>query len=337
MPIRRNLLGAGPSGQPGTTPARCVRASRHFPGRDPSVRRQRAANATESSHAKTPPAVIPSLAQAWSRSGRRPQTPGPLCADKRIVRPIRAPPKGKVAMSQYPVQSRTRVGAVMLAGALVLAAVCGQAAAEAAGPGPTSRAQTAGLLARSAPALVAAGSAYNNTVLADKPVGFWYDAHGRELVGGRDATRVGAPGMTRLPNGDSAATFDGARRYLEVADDDRWSPATTGVFTIEAWVRPSTLHFTSGNSDACYVHWLGKGVPEQQEWALRMYSDVTPCETPQRPNRTSVYAFNSSGGLGTGAYFQGGLNGVPAMRPGQWVHVVGVINARQRSSTYPNG
>jgi hypothetical protein len=240
-------------------------------------------------------------------------------------------------MSRYPARSRTRVGAVMLAGALVLAPVSGQAAAEAAGPGPTSRAETAGVLARSAPAVVAASSAYNSTVLADRPVGFWYDAHGRELVGGRDATRVGTPGTTRLPNGDSAATFDGTRRYLEVADDDRWSPATTGVFTIEAWVRPSTLHFTSGNFENCYVHWLGKGVPEQHEWTLRMYSDVTPCETPQRPNRTSVYAFNSSGGLGTGAYFQGGLNGVPAMRAGQWVHVVGVINARQRSGTYPNG
>jgi hypothetical protein len=97
-------------------------------------------------------------------------------------------------------------------------------------------------------------------------------------------------------------------------------------------MRPSTLRFPD-----CYVHWHGKGEPDQQEWTLRMYAGNTPCESPQRPNRVSVYAFNRSGGLGTGAYFQGGLNQVPVMRPNDWIHVAGVIDAVDKSATYPNG
>lgn len=182
------------------------------------------------------------------------------------------------------------------------------------------------------PDRAAAVSAYDGAVTADRPVGFWYDAAGHDLVAHRDATRVGAPGSTSLPNGDSAATFDGSRRYLEVADSDLWSPATTGRFTVEAWMRPSTLQFPG-----CYVHWLGKGEPGQQEWTLRMYARSTPCEDPPRPNRVSVYAFNRSGGLGTGAYFQGGLDQVPIMQPNVWIHVVGVIDAVDRSAAYPNG
>jgi Concanavalin A-like lectin/glucanases superfamily len=186
--------------------------------------------------------------------------------------------------------------------------------------------------AASTPDREAATSTYDRAVMADRPVGFWYDAAGRDLVGQRNARRVGAPGVARTPNGDSAATFDGSRRYLEIADSDRWSPATTGRLTVEAWMRPSTLSFPG-----CYVHWLGKGEPGQHEWTLRMYARSTPCESPPRPNRVSVYAFNRSGGLGTGAYFQGGLNQVPTMQPNVWVHVVGVIDAVDKSAAYPNG
>jgi hypothetical protein len=183
-----------------------------------------------------------------------------------------------------------------------------------------------------APARESAASTYDSTVMADRPVGFWYDAAGHDLVGRRHARAVGAPGTTRTPNGDSAATFDGTRRYLEIADSDRWSPATTGKLTVEAWMRPSTLHFPG-----CYVHWLGKGEAGQQEWTLRMYARSTPCESPPRPNRVSFYAFNRSGGLGTGAYFQGGSDQVPVMQPDVWVHVVGVIDAVDKSTAYPHG
>ena len=203
----------------------------------------------------------------------------------------------------------------------VLAAVCVTAMAAAA---PSARA--------AAPDRGSATSAYDSAVMADRPVGFWHDAAGHDLVGQRHAARVGAPGQRSMPNGDSAATFDGSRRYLQIADSDRWSPATTGRLTVEAWMRPSTLRFPE-----CYVHWLGKGEPGQQEWTSRMYAQSTPCEDPQRPNRVSVHALNLSGGLGTGAYFQGGLDQVPAMRADDWVHVVGAINAVDRSAAYPNG
>jgi hypothetical protein len=203
----------------------------------------------------------------------------------------------------------------------VLAAVCVTALAVA----------PAGALAAT-PDRELATSGYDRAVMADRPVGFWYDAAGRDLVGQRHARRIGAPGVTRTPNGDSAATFDGSRRYLEIADSDRWSPATTGRLTVEAWMRPSTLSFPE-----CYVHWLGKGEPGQQEWTLRMYAQSTPCEDSSRRNRVSVYAFNLGGGRGTGAYFQGGLNHVPTMQANVWVHVVGVIDAVDKSAAYPNG
>ena len=243
-------------------------------------------------------------------------------------------------MSINPTRSRRRLcGARLVAVlALVLAPVSGHPSAVAGGPTLTTQAADPQAAVAPTLATVAAPSAYDKAVLTDKPVGFWHNARGTDLVGGRNASRIGRPGTARLPNGDTAARFDGTRRYLEVADHDRWSPATTGVLTIEAWVRPSTLHFTNGEpEDDCYVHWLGKGAKNQHEWTLRMYSDVTPCEKPQRPNRTSVYAFNLSGSKGTGAYFQGGLNKVPVMKAGQWVHVVGVINSKKKGGDYPNG
>ncbi len=242
-------------------------------------------------------------------------------------------------MSWHPGLRGTRLPVVRLVATLVLLLAAASAQAVAVAKDPQSSTGTDSLVSARgvAPPAMAALSAYDRAVLADRPVGFWHDARGTDLVGGRHAARVGRPGTARMPNGDTAARFDGSREYLEVADHNRWSPATTGILTIEAWARPSTLRFTSGQADDCYVHWLGKGVSGQQEWTLRMYSDVTPCETPQRPNRTSVYAFNLDGGLGTGAYFQGGLNGVPVMRPGQWVHVAGVINANNKGGNFPNG
>jgi hypothetical protein len=189
---------------------------------------------------------------------------------------------------------------------------------------------------RAAFTTVHVASGYDEAVLADRPVGYWANAAGTDLVGRRDAVTVGGGGFTSLPNGDTAATYDGTQ-YLEVADHDRWSPSTTGVLTVEAWVRPSTLEFTNGERDDCYVHWLGKGGPGEHEWVARMYSRTTACETPSRPNRVSMYAFNRSGGLGTGAYFQGGLDGVPAMQVGEWILVTGVVNSLAKSPAYPNG
>lgn len=135
------------------------------------------------------------------------------------------------------------------------------------------------------------------------------------------------PSRSRLPNGDPVAVFDGATQYLEVPDANDLSVTSRGELTIEAWIRPDTLQFPSDEGSG-YVHFLGKGAPNQQEYAARMYSKVND---EDRPNRISGYAFNLAGGLGSGSYFQ-----VP-VRVGEWILVDIVINTRNKSATYPTG
>ena len=88
---------------------------------------------------------------------------------------------------------------------------------------------------------------------------------------GFTATTVGAPAITTFPNGDNATQFDGGTQYLEVVSNDRLSVPTTGVLTLEAWMRPDTLQFTSSQGTG-YVYWLGKNTPGQSEYSARMYS-----------------------------------------------------------------
>ncbi|HIX55259.1 MAG TPA: LamG domain-containing protein, partial [Candidatus Sphingobacterium stercoripullorum] len=61
----------------------------------------------------------------------------------------------------------------------------------------------------------------------------------------------------------------------------------------------------------------------------RMYNKDSWRE--DRPQRISGYAFNLSGGLGAGSYFQDHI------KPGTWVHYVLVINTNNTSSAYPTG
>lgn len=174
---------------------------------------------------------------------------------------------------------------------------------------------------------------YDATVLADSPVAYWrmsgavtpseVDASGH----GRTGTYAGGRAVTFLPNGDRATDFDGATGYLQVPDSDALSPATTGAFTLEAWMRPDTLEFPHAESSG-YVHWMGKGVPGQHEYVSRMYSQTN---TENRPNRISGYAFNRDGGLGAGSYFQ------DAVTAGQWIHYALVINPAAVSAEYPHG
>jgi hypothetical protein len=131
--------------------------------------------------------------------------------------------------------------------------------------------------------------------------------------------------------------LDGVSGYVEVTDrvDDFSVKEDTGL-TVSAWMRPDTLTFPDdeggvtpqGNCEF-YVHWLGKGwraLPSnQQEWTFRMYSLVDPlsrnCNGNPRQNRISFYVFSPiGGGTGTGSYFQ------DPVRPGQWIHVVGVLD-----------
>ena len=174
------------------------------------------------------------------------------------------------------------------------------------------------------------GVSYDQVVLADGPVLFHAGALGLDASGNaRTGQLFGGPGSTVLPNGDSAPVFNGVNQYVEVADHDSLSVPTTGVLTIEAWIRPDTLEFPNDQSTG-YVHWMGKGGTGQGEWVARMYS-FTTTDSPPRPNRISGYAYNLAGGLGTGGYFQDPVS------VGEWIHYTFTINTVNTSPMYPTG
>jgi len=189
-------------------------------------------------------------------------------------------------------------------------------------------------------ARAAAHVSYDATVLADGPSAYWTMSHGRgsepnlarrnptqQYGGNLTGDYVGSPSPTALPNGELAAEFDGATQYMQVADNAALSPATAGVLTVEAWMRPDTLTFPHTESSG-YVHWMGKGETGNHEYVSRMYSADN---TNGRANRISGYLFNSTGGLGAGSYFQ------DVVTAGQWIHYVLVINANAKDTAYPDG
>lgn len=174
-------------------------------------------------------------------------------------------------------------------------------------------------------------SSYDNVVLGDTPVLYYpfnedlqvCDYSGNYYSG----SKFDIKSITSLPNGDKALVFDGSHSYVEVADNDNLSPATTGKFTFEAWLRPDVLQFTNEEGSG-YVHWMGKGHSGQQEFLARMYSLVND---ENRPNRISGYAFNQEGGLGVGSYFQDSITA------GDWIHYTFVINTADTSVDFPMG
>jgi hypothetical protein len=124
------------------------------------------------------------------------------------------------------------------------------------------------------------------------------------------------PTSNRFGNGTSAYSFNGTNAYVEIADHRVFSVATAGTLSISVWMRPGTLTFPDTEGTG-YVHWLGKGVAGQHEWAFRMYSSDN---IEGRENRTSFYLFNLVGGLGAGSYVQ------ETVAPGTWYHYVAVVN-----------
>jgi hypothetical protein len=180
----------------------------------------------------------------------------------------------------------------------------------------------------------AAVSAYDRLILADGPILYLTmgtPEQGRELdrTGrprqGTYAPAGSPPQATALPNGDLCARFDGASQYLEVPDADDLSIPTTRRLTLEAWMRPDVLELPSKEGTG-YVHWLGKGESGAQEYVLRMYSLTN---TESRPSRISGYAFNLSGGLGSGSYFQDPLSA------GEWIHVVVAFDLDEMPGAIP--
>lgn len=177
------------------------------------------------------------------------------------------------------------------------------------------------------------------SVLADDPVAYFpldavgdtLDANGGPLV----ASPHGIVRATALPNGDPAVAFDGSSSYFEVPDDPSLSGATSGALTLEAWVRPDVLDFTTteGSTAAPYVYFAGKGASGQHEYAARMYSahaeDGVTASTA--PNRVAGYVFNLSGGIAPGVKWQGGVANTdggtpPVMTAGSWFHYALVVD-----------
>ncbi len=119
--------------------------------------------------------------------------------------------------------------------------------------------------------------------------------------------------------GEPILLFDGRSTRIEVPTRPEYSLPPRHTMTVSAWIRPDTLEFPDSEGTG-YVHWMGKGESDRQEWTFRMYS-LTTTDWPRRPNRTSFYVFNASGDRGTGSYEQ------EAVSPGEWMHMVGVADA----------
>jgi len=178
-------------------------------------------------------------------------------------------------------------------------------------------------------------SSYNQVILNDHPVMFLaMDTPSAgtqlDLTGNfhNGAYKGGTPVLVSLPNGEKVADFNGATQYVSVSSSSVLSVPTTGIITIESWIRPDTLQFPHYTAEG-YVYWVGKGNPTNgYEYANRMYNLDN---TANRPNRISDYAWNISGGSGSGSYFQ------DTVQVSQWMHVTDVINMRDKSSAYPTG
>ncbi len=128
--------------------------------------------------------------------------------------------------------------------------------------------------------------------------------------------------------GDGAFVFNGKSSYIEVADNPAFSPANSGQkITVAFWMKPSTFGFTGEN--AGYVHPLGKGTAQNQEWTFRLYN-ATAFDGVSRSKRVSFYSYNLSGGLGAGSYFQKDL------KENDWIFVTGVIDGTN-TKIYYNG
>ena len=175
---------------------------------------------------------------------------------------------------------------------------------------------------------------YDKAVLDDGPVAYWTMASPRngtekDRTGhGHTGTYFGRPAATRLPNGDTAADFDGKTEYLQVRDAPALSTAAAGVLTLEAWMRPDALEFPVEGDTMRYMHWMGKGESNNHEYVARFYSKT---DNTGRRNRISGYQYNIDGGKGAGSYFQDDI------QARTWIHYVLVINANEKTGDYPNG
>ncbi len=183
--------------------------------------------------------------------------------------------------------------------------------------------------------VTAPATTYDTAVLSASPVlyltmqsptaGTESDKSGHGMTG---TYKGGAPAQATMPNGDTAAAFNGSSQYLTVPSNASLSVSTAHKLTWEAWIRPDTLQFPTASSDG-YIDWMGKcdQYSPTCEWEARMYNSST---AQGRPNRLSAYVFNPSAGLGSAADWQPATNVISA---GKWLHVV----AEYDTTTTPAG
>ncbi len=182
----------------------------------------------------------------------------------------------------------------------------------------------------------APASAYDRAVLTDHPVAFWRldptSSTETDLSGGDTGSyRGGLPAPAQMPDGDTAADFDGAREYLTIPSRPFLSIPTTGSLTWEVWLRPDVLQFPHATSDG-FVAFLGKCATYAPscEWEGRVYSTTN---TQGRCNRISAYAFNPDAGLGSGAFWQPACG---LFQAGEWLHVVGEYTTHSQPPGCPS-
>jgi hypothetical protein len=165
--------------------------------------------------------------------------------------------------------------------------------------------------------------AYAEAVCADGPVGYWRlnershddqvaDESGRQHHG----TFVGRPILSApgaIHGSPNAAMLFVPDAHIEIPHSPVFSIPTSGQgLSVEVWMKPDDLHYV-GEAGKHYIHWLGKGQPQQMEWGFRLYAS----DHPQRPKRVSAYAWNPEGGQGAGAYYEG-----PLVAVDNWIHLV---------------
>jgi hypothetical protein len=180
---------------------------------------------------------------------------------------------------------------------------------------------------------LAVADIYSALVMSKGPIAYWRlrDGAGATMAadetGSHDGQYLGPTPLGSTAGviaGTTAAAFDG-RNYVEVSNSAEFSMPThfPQGMTVEAWMRPDELNFPPE-----YIHWLGKGRSNQEEWALRFYRNES-----NRPNRISGYLFRPTAvhpretNKGAGAYFQRGV------ARGEWLHVV-VTYEPGNSKTY---
>jgi hypothetical protein len=166
-------------------------------------------------------------------------------------------------------------------------------------------------------------ASYDQAILADGPVAYWtmskLSASEPDLTGNNHTGTYhnGATTAATMPNGDTAADFNGSNQYVSVPSSAAFSIPTTGNLTWEAWIRPNVLQFPNDSNG--YVDWMGKcqGYSPTCEWEARMYSTTN---SEMRCNRMSAYVFNPTAGLGSAADWQPTCGLIQA---GAWYHIVG--------------